>query len=88
MSWPQAVAIFAQGNAALYTDASSIYANMLDPEKSAVADKTGVAKSSRLARLAPIMYNVTSWGLAMSFRFARTRRPPASSSSGRRAKRS
>ena len=32
MSWPQAVAIFAQGNAAMYTDASSIYANLLDPE--------------------------------------------------------
>ena len=32
MSWPQAVAIFAQGNAAMYTDASSIYANVLDPD--------------------------------------------------------
>jgi len=64
MSWPQAVAIFAQGNAALYTDASSIYANMLDPEKSTVADKTGVAKFPA-GPAGSIMYNVTSWGLAM-----------------------
>lgn len=64
MSWPQAVAIFAQGNAALYTDASSIYANMLDPEKSAVADKTGVAKFPA-GPAGSIMYNVTSWGLAI-----------------------
>lgn len=64
MSWPQAVAIFAQGNAALYTDASSIYSNMLDPEKSAVADKTGVAKFPA-GPAGSIMYNVTSWGLAM-----------------------
>jgi multiple sugar transport system substrate-binding protein len=64
MSWPQAVAIFAQGNAALYTDASSIYANMLDPELSAVADKTGVAVFPA-GPAGSIMYNVTSWGLSM-----------------------
>lgn len=64
MSWPQAVAIFAQGNAALYTDASSIYANVLDPEKSTVADKTGVAVFPA-GPAGPIMYNVTSWGLSM-----------------------
>lgn len=64
MSWPQAVAIFAQGNAALYTDASSIYANVLDPELSAVADKTGVAVFPA-GPAGSIMYNVTSWGLSM-----------------------
>ncbi len=64
MSWPQAVAIFAQGNAALYTDASSIYANVLDPELSTVADKTGVAVFPA-GPAGSIMYNVTSWGLAM-----------------------
>jgi len=64
MSWPQAVAVFAQGNAALYTDASSIYANVLDPELSAVADKTGVAVFPA-GPAGSIMYNVTSWGLAM-----------------------
>jgi len=65
MSWPQAVAIFAQGNAALYTDASSIYANLLDPELSAVAYKTGVAIFPA-GPAGSVMYNVTSWGLAMS----------------------
>ena len=65
MSWPQAVAIFAQGNAALYTDASSIYSNLLDPELSTVADKTGVAIFPA-GPAGQIMYNVTSWGLAMS----------------------
>jgi multiple sugar transport system substrate-binding protein len=64
MSWPQAVAVFAQGNAALYTDASSIYANVLDPELSAVADKTGVAVFPA-GPAGSVMYNVTSWGLAM-----------------------
>lgn len=64
MSWPQAVAVFAQGNAALYTDASSIYANVLDPELSAVADKTGVAVFPA-GPAGSIMYNVTSWGLSM-----------------------
>jgi len=43
MSWPQAVAVFAQGKAALYTDADSISENVLNPTKSTVADKTGVA---------------------------------------------
>ncbi|MBP6440149.1 MAG: sugar ABC transporter substrate-binding protein [Caldilineaceae bacterium] len=64
MSWPQAVAIFAQGNAALYTDASSIYANVLDPTLSTVADKTGVAVFPA-GPAGSVMYNVTSWGLAM-----------------------
>jgi multiple sugar transport system substrate-binding protein len=64
MSWPQAVAIFAQGNAALYTDASSIYSNLLDPELSTVADKTGVAVFPA-GPAGQVMYNVTSWGLAM-----------------------
>jgi multiple sugar transport system substrate-binding protein len=65
MSWPQAVAIFAQGNAALYTDASSIYSNLLDPELSTVADKTGVAVFPA-GPAGQVMYNVTSWGLSMS----------------------
>ncbi|MDR1732433.1 MAG: sugar ABC transporter substrate-binding protein [Synergistaceae bacterium] len=65
MSWPQAAAIFAQGKAAFWLDASSLFSNVLDPAKSTVADKTGVAvfpagpKGSR-------MYNICSWGLAMN----------------------
>jgi multiple sugar transport system substrate-binding protein len=65
MSWPQAVAVFAQGNAALYTDANSIFQNMLDPAKSHVADKTGVAPFPAGPKGAQ-MYSVTSWGLAMA----------------------
>jgi multiple sugar transport system substrate-binding protein len=64
MSWPQAVAVFAQGNATLYTDADSIFPNMLDPAKSQVADKTGVAPFPAGPKGAH-MYSVTSWGLAM-----------------------
>lgn len=64
MSWPQAVAIFAQGKVAMYTDASSIYANLLDPAKSQVADKTGVAVFPAGPK-GSVMYNVTSWGLSI-----------------------
>jgi len=64
MSWPQAVAVFAQGNAALYTDADSISTNILDPTKSTVADKTGVAPFPAGPKGAQ-MYSVTSWGLSI-----------------------
>jgi multiple sugar transport system substrate-binding protein len=64
MSWPQAVAVFAQGNAALYTDADSIFQNMLDPTKSTVADKTGVAPFPAGPK-GSHMYSVTSWGLSI-----------------------
>ncbi len=64
MSWPQAVAIFAQGKIALYTDSSAIFSNVLDPTKSQVADKTGVAVFPS-GPSGSIMYNITSWGLAM-----------------------
>jgi len=64
MSWPQAVAVFAQGNAGLYTDADSLFPNMLDPGKSQVADKTGVAVFPAGPK-GSVMYSVTSWGLAM-----------------------
>lgn len=65
MSWPQACAIFAQGKVAFYTDASSLYPNMLDPEKSTVADKTGVAVFPR-GPAGRHMYNITAWAIAMT----------------------
>ena len=65
MSWPQAVAVFAQGKAALYTDADSISENVLNPTKSTVADKTGVAPFPAGPKGAH-MYSVTSWGLAIA----------------------
>ncbi|MDR1518626.1 MAG: sugar ABC transporter substrate-binding protein [Planctomycetota bacterium] len=64
MSWPQAVAVYSQGKAVFYTDASSIFPNMLDPAKSIVADKTGVIvfpKGPKGAR----MYNVTAWAIGI-----------------------
>lgn len=64
MSWPQAVAVFAQGKAAMYTDASSIFPNLLDPNKSEVADNTGVAVFPS-GPAGSKMYNVTAWGLSM-----------------------
>jgi multiple sugar transport system substrate-binding protein len=42
ISWAQSVAIFGQGKAAMYTDVSTTFPNILDRTKSAVADKTGV----------------------------------------------
>jgi multiple sugar transport system substrate-binding protein len=65
MSWPQAVAIFAQGKVATYTDANSIFSNVLDPTKSTVADKTGIAQFPAGPK-GSNMYSVTSWGLSMS----------------------
>lgn len=64
MSWPQAVAIFAQGKAAMYTEASSLYPNLLDPAKSTVADKTECV----MLPAGPIghkTYDITSWGMSI-----------------------
>jgi multiple sugar transport system substrate-binding protein len=65
MSWPQAVAVFGQGKVALYTDADSIYRNLLDPAKSKVANVTGVAPFPAGPNGAH-PYSICSWGLAMS----------------------
>lgn len=64
MSWPQAVAVFAQGKVALYTDASAIFNNVLDPKYSQVAGKTGVAKFPS-GPSGSVPYSICSWGLAM-----------------------
>ncbi len=64
MSWPQAVAIFAQGKVAMYTEASSLYPNLLDPAKSTVAGKTACA----MLPAGPIgnkTYDITSWGMSI-----------------------
>ncbi|MBI5033261.1 MAG: sugar ABC transporter substrate-binding protein [Chloroflexi bacterium] len=65
MSWPQAVAVFAQGSVASYTDANSIFANLLDPTKSTVADKTGVVVFPEGPK-GSVPYSVTSWGLSIA----------------------
>ncbi|MGF2948690.1 ABC transporter substrate-binding protein [Microbacterium alcoholitolerans] len=65
MAWPEAIAIFAQGKAAFYTDANVLYTNITDPAKSTVADTTGFAVIPGGPE-GPQPYNVTSWGLAIN----------------------
>lgn len=64
-SWPQAMDLFIKGKAALYTDASSLYKNALDPNNSQIIDKIGYAKfPSGDAGSNP--YNVTAWLLGIN----------------------
>jgi len=66
MSWPQALGVFAQGKAAMYTDADSLFPNMLDPEKSIVPEENigfAVFPAGSAGRKS---YNVTSWGLGIN----------------------
>lgn len=65
MSWPQALAIFAQGNAAMYTDASVFYSNMLDPEQSDVGELVGFAQFPA-GRAGSRPYSIVSWGISMA----------------------
>lgn len=65
MSWPQAVAIFQQGKAAMWIDADSLYTNVTDPAKSTVADKVGFAAFPAGPKGAH-PYNVTSWALGLN----------------------
>lgn len=65
MSWKEASAIFQQGQAAFYTDASVFYNNMIDPEQSRIGDTVGYAQmpggdeGSR-------PYSIPSWGLGIN----------------------
>lgn len=65
MSWPEAMAIFTQGNAAFYTEADSLYKNATDPAKSKVSDTVGFAPfPAGSAGSKP--YNVPSWALGIN----------------------
>ncbi len=65
MSWPEAAAIFAQGNAAFYSDASSLYKNLTEAENSTVSDFVGFAPfPAGPAGSKP--YNVPSWALGVN----------------------
>ncbi|WP_010274319.1 ABC transporter substrate-binding protein [Paenibacillus senegalensis] len=66
MSWPQAMGVFVQGKVAMFTDADSVYPNMLDPEKSAIpVENIGFALfPAGSGGQKPT--NVTAWGLAIS----------------------
>ncbi|MGN6751075.1 MAG: ABC transporter substrate-binding protein [Intrasporangium sp.] len=65
MSWPEAMAIFTQGQAAFYTEASSLYKNATDPAKSKVADAVGFAPfPAGPAGAKP--YGIPSWALGVN----------------------
>jgi multiple sugar transport system substrate-binding protein len=65
MSWPQAMAIFTQGNAAFYTEANSLYKNATDPAKSKVSQTVGFAPfPAGPAGSKP--YNIPSWALGIN----------------------
>jgi multiple sugar transport system substrate-binding protein len=65
MSWPEAMAIFTQGNAGLYTEADSLYKNATDPAKSKVADSVGFAPMPA-GPGGSKAYNVPSWALGIN----------------------
>lgn len=65
MSWPEAMAIFTQGKAAMYTEADSLYKNATDPAKSKVSDNVGFAAfPAGPAGSKP--YNIPSWALGVN----------------------
>lgn len=65
MNWAEASAIFAQGQAAFYTDASSLYQTMALPENSTVSDQLGYAPfPAGPAGSRP--YAIPAWGLAIN----------------------
>ncbi|WP_010270547.1 ABC transporter substrate-binding protein [Paenibacillus senegalensis] len=69
MSWPQAIGVFAQGQAAFFADVNSIYLNAADPEKSTIADQIGYAVfPAGDAGSQP--FNIASWGIAMNAKSA------------------
>jgi multiple sugar transport system substrate-binding protein len=65
MSWPEAMAIFTQGKAAFYTEASSLYKNATDPAKSKVSDTVGFAAFPE-GPAGSKPYNVPSWALGIN----------------------
>lgn len=65
MGWPEAMAIFTQGQAAFYTEANSLYKNATDPATSSVSDSVGFAPfPAGPAGSKP--YNVPSWALGVN----------------------
>ena len=65
MSWPEAMAIFTQGQAAFYTEASSLYKNATDPAKSKVSDTVGFAPFPA-GPAGSKAYNIPSWALGIN----------------------
>jgi multiple sugar transport system substrate-binding protein len=65
MSWPEAMAIFTQGKAGLYTEADSLYKNATDPVKSKVSDTVGFAPMPAGANDSKA-YNIPSWAMGVN----------------------
>ena len=65
MEWPQAAALFAQGKAAMWVDANSLYKNVTDKDKSTVGDQVGFAMFPTGDKGA-LPYSVTSWGISIA----------------------
>lgn len=65
MSWKEASAIFQQGQAAFYTDASVFYANIIDPEQSRVVDQVGFAQMPG-GPAGSNPYSIPSWALGIN----------------------
>lgn len=65
MSWPEAFAVFQQGQAAFIADADSLYKNMTDPSQSTVADQVGFAAFPE-GEAGSKPYNVAAWALAIN----------------------
>lgn len=65
MSWKEASAIFQQGQAAFYTDASVFYNNMIDPEQSRIGDTVGYAQMPG-GDAGSKPYSIPSWGLGIN----------------------
>lgn len=65
MSWPQALPVFAQGTAAFYTDADSLFNNFMDESTSRVTESIGFAQFPA-GKAGSKPYNVPSWGLGIN----------------------
>jgi multiple sugar transport system substrate-binding protein len=66
MSWPEAMAIFTQGKAGLYTEADSLYKNATDPVKSKVSDTVGFAPMPAVGASDSKAYNIPSWAMGVN----------------------
>ncbi|WIY83459.1 extracellular solute-binding protein [Propionimicrobium sp. PCR01-08-3] len=65
MSWPEAMAVFTQGQAAFYVEANSLYKNATDPANSQVSDTVGFsAFPAGPAGSKP--YNIPAWALGVN----------------------
>ena len=65
MNWLQALPVFAQGTAAFYTDADSLYNNFMDPDESRVTETIGFAMFPE-GPAGSRPYNIPSWALGIS----------------------